>query len=198
VSIKENIDMIKDELNAEEKMFENSVKAERFIGKYRNMIIGGVSAIVVLVVANALYNNYTNSQIDRSNELFVSIEANPSDTKAKSELQKINSDLYDVLELSQALKVSDVKTLESLKNSKAVAVSEFAKYQLSVMNKNQIAIDQYTLNQNAIYKDMALVQSAYLLMQSNRTDEAHQKLKMINMNSSLYQMAQVMMHYGVK
>ena len=55
LSLKENIDMVKQELNSEEKFFEKAVITEKFVKKYKNMMIASVVAIVVLVAANIGY-----------------------------------------------------------------------------------------------------------------------------------------------
>ena len=48
MSLKDNIEMVKEELNSEEKFFERSVITERFVKKYKNAIIASVVVIVLL------------------------------------------------------------------------------------------------------------------------------------------------------
>ena len=74
MSLKENIEKVKDELNSEEKFFENAVKAERFVKKYRNAIIGGVSAVVVLVIANVLYEADKSATAEAANAVMARLQ----------------------------------------------------------------------------------------------------------------------------
>jgi len=45
LSLKNNIEMVKEELNSEEKFFEKAVITEKFVKKYKNLLIGSVIAI---------------------------------------------------------------------------------------------------------------------------------------------------------
>lgn len=63
MSLKNDIEMVREELNSEEKFFEKAVVTERFIKKYKNVIIGSIAAIVVVVGANIAYDMNKASQI---------------------------------------------------------------------------------------------------------------------------------------
>jgi len=47
LSLKENIGMVKEELTAEEQFFEKAVVTERFVKKYKNVMIGSLVVIVL-------------------------------------------------------------------------------------------------------------------------------------------------------
>jgi hypothetical protein len=55
LSIKDGITLVKEELTSEEKLFEKSVITERFIKKYKKIMIGGVVVFIMLVGANFTY-----------------------------------------------------------------------------------------------------------------------------------------------
>ena len=59
-------------------------------------------------------------------------------------------------------------------------------------------IETYTSKQGAIYKDLAQIQAAILLLNEDKIDLAHQKLSTINQESSLFKIATALQHYGVK
>ncbi len=198
VSLKENIDMVKEELNSEERFFENAVKAERFIKKYRNAIIGGISAIVVLVIANVLYEADRKATAEAANAALTLLSKKSDDALAKAELQKLSPELYDVWLLSQAVAAKDVQTLETLASSNAVAVADIASYEAAAMAKDAAKLDAYSYRQNAIYRDLAVIDAALLMLRSGDTEGAHGKLGTISQESPLFQLAQMMMHYGVK
>ena len=79
--------------------------------------------------------------------------------------------------------------------SKALLVSDLATYELA---NNAKLLNDYALKQNSIYRDLASVQSAILLIKDSKIDEAQTKLLKITEDSSLYKIAQALLHYGVK
>lgn len=198
MSLKENIDMVKEELNSEEKFFESAVKVERFVKKYRNAMIGAVSAIVVLVIANTLYEADKASTAEAANKAYATLLKNSDDKVAQAELQKLNSDLYDIWMLSVAVSGKDEAALSKLTTSKAPVVADIASYELAAISQDPAKLDSYSLRQQAVYKDMAAVEDAMLLLKEKKIDAAHSKLAMVAADSPLYQIAQLLLHYGVK
>jgi predicted negative regulator of RcsB-dependent stress response len=190
--------MVKEELNSEEKFFENAVKTERFVKKYKTMLISGVVVLVLGIGANAIYNAKVQSTIESANIALSSLQKDSSNQEAQKELKALNPDLYDAWQLSEALKMGDAKVLASLSSSKAIGVSDVASYQSAVINKDVKALEAYSMKPQAIYKELALFELAVLLIQDNRVDEAHEKLRSIPRESALYRYSQPLMHYGVK
>lgn len=198
MSLKENIEMVKEELNQEEKMFENAVRTERFVKKYKMPLIGALTAIVVVLVGNTLYQANVESKIASSNEAYMKLLKSPTDAQAIKTLKENNSALYDAWQLKLALENGDKTKLESLKSSKYSVVSDLAFYESATLNKDTSALNIYTKKENAIYKDMALLDASVLLMQAGKTEEAKEKLSEIDNKSSLKKTAQMLQHYGVK
>ena len=130
MSLKENIEMVKDELNSEEKFFENAVKTERFVKKYKKALIGLVVAIVVVVIAGTAYDANREAKIEAANMAYAALLKNGSDEEAKAELKILSPALYDAWRLSKAIADNDIPALEKLTASKAVAVSDLASYEL--------------------------------------------------------------------
>jgi len=198
LSLKENIAMVKEELNQEEKMFENAVKTERFVKKYKSPLIGAVVAIVVVLVGNSLYQlNVENKMLD-SNAAYMTLLKSPTDTVAMKTLQDNNAPLYDAWKLQTAIVDGDEKTLEELTASKNKIVADLASYEVAAMKKDVVALNTYAQNKDAILKDMALLDEAVLLMQAGKTEEAHQRLNEIDEKSSVEKTAMMLQHYGVK
>lgn len=198
MSLRENVEMVKEELNSEEKFFENAVKTEWFVKKYKTLLIGGIIVIVLAIGANIAYDAKVRSDVERANSALRLLNADGSNKKAQTELKSLNPDLFDAWQLSQALKNSDTEALASLKDSKAIAVGDIARYQNAVLNKDIKALEDYSMAPQAIYKDLALFELAVLLIREDRVDEAHAKLQSIAKESPLYRYAQPLMHYGVK
>ena len=198
MSLKDNISMVKEELNSEEKFFEKAVITEKFVKKYKNVMIGTIVVVVAVIGANIAYDINKQSQTTAANEAFAILNKDAKNASALSELKSLSPDLYDVWIYSQAVVNKDLATLKELKSSKALIVSDLASYELAVDSKDIDKLDSYASKQNAIYKDLALVQSAVILMSSSKIEEAHQKLAQVSATSSLNKIVSALLHYGVK
>ena len=195
LSLKNDIEMVKEELNSEEKFFEKAVITEKFVKKYKNIIVGSLVVIFVAVSANISYSIYKQNKISSANEALSKLQKNPQNAQALSELKASSGTLYDVWSYSQAISNKDTKALKELTKSKTMLISDLASYELA---NNATSLNEYALKQNAIYKDLAIVQSAVFLMRESKVDEAREKLQSISVNSSLYKIADALLHYGIK
>lgn len=195
LSLKDNLNMVKDELNSEEKFFEKAVMTEKFVKKYKSVMIASVVIIVLLVGANIAYDMNNESKISAANTALSKLQADPKDTASLLELKMLSPDLHDVWLYSQALKSGDMETIKSLKDSKALIVSDLAKYETAT---SPASLEEYASKQDAIYRDLALVQSAVILLNENKIDKARATLSKVSKESSLNELVAVLMHYGVK
>ena len=198
MSLKENLDMVKDELNSEEKFFEKAVVTERFVKKYKKPLIGAVVAVVLVVVANLGYEASEQNRIESANETLAILQKNPADTVALTKLESLSPALHDVWLYSQAITNQSVAELEKLKTTKALIINDTSVYETAELKADTKQLDTYSEKQQAIYKDLAVVMSAVLLMDAGKIDDAHQKLAMIGEQSSLGPVVKALMHYGVK
>jgi hypothetical protein len=183
--------MVKDELNSEEKFFEKAVITEKFVKRYKKPMVGALVAIVLFVSANIVYDANKQNQILEANLMLSKLQQNPSDKSSLESLKLSSPALYDVWMLSQAVSSGDTKSLESLQKSKALFVKDIATYELG-------NVDTYSSMDGVVLKDLAIVQSAVILMNENKISEAHDKLSLIPVGSSLSKIALGLMHYGVK
>ena len=198
MSIKNDIEMVRDELTSEEKFFEKSVITERFVKKYKNVIIGSVVAIVILVVANIAYDMNKEATAVAANEALNELQLNASNADALSRLNSLSPSLHDAYIYSKAIADKDIEALKKLSNSKSILISDLASYESLQTSKNSSEFDNYALQQNAIYKDLAQIQSAIILINEGKSDKAHEKLLLISDNSSFAKVAKALLHYGVK
>ncbi|WP_428739221.1 hypothetical protein [Sulfurimonas sp.] len=198
MSLKDNIDMVKEELNSEEKFFEKAVITEKFIKKYKKPLIGLVVAIVLIVAADIGYGINKQNTIDTANQTLKELEANPLDTVAMERLNSLSPELHDVWLYSQAVANKNAQELEKLSNSKALLVGDMAQYEAAELNNDEKMLQSYVKKQDAIYKDLALVEVAIIAMNDGRIDEAHANLSMISEQSPMANVAKSLMHYGVK
>ena len=198
MSLKENIEMVKEELTSEEKFFEKAVVTEKFIKKYKKLMIGSVVAITLFVAGDIAYTLNKEHTLQAANEALLQLKANPQDEATLATLKTLSPVLYDVWVYSQAVVAKNVKELEKLQTSKALLIGDLSTYEAAQNLQDLNKLENYSEEQNAIYRDLAQVQAAIILMQEKKIDEAHSKLSMISVNSPLAQVSRALMHYGVK
>ena len=198
MSLKDNIDMVKEELNSEEKFFEKAVMTEKFVKKYKNIMIGSVVAVALFVAGDIAYNINKEHTLEAANKALLKLETNPSDKATLATLASLSPNLHDVWVYSQAVVAKDVKTLQTLENSKALLIGDLSSYEAAQNLQDLNKLQNYSEKQDAIYRDLAQVQVALILMNENKLDEARSQLSMISVNSPLAQVSRALMHYGVK
>ncbi|MBD3799592.1 hypothetical protein [Sulfuricurvum sp.] len=198
MSLKENMEALKEGLNSEEKFFESAIRTERFVKRYQKPLMVLVVGSLLAVAGAIGYQSYVNAKIESSNGAFNVLLTNPTDKIAEETLKNDNPELYDVWRLSRSVANSDVSALEGLKNSQAFGIGDIASYEAAVIKGDIGALEQYTKKQGALYKDMALIELAVTLIEKGDVKAAHQKIAQIDENSPLYQVAQALSHYGVK
>lgn len=190
--------MVKEELNQEEKLFESAVKTERFVKKYKMPLISVVVTVIVVLIGNSIYQANKAQSIATSNEAYMTLLAQPDDSEAVKTLQENNPALYDAWKFQRAVQADDKAGLESLTSSKSSVIADLASYELAAINKDKTALNAYALNQEAVLKDLAVLDEAVLLMQEGKTVEAKARLAFIDERSPLKKLSMLLQHYGVQ
>jgi hypothetical protein len=198
LSIKNDIQMVKEELNSEEKFFEKAVMTERFVKKYKGLMIGSVVAVVFFVAGNIAYTINEQNTLKATNKALNELQINPANSVALDELKSLSPVLSDAWLYSQAIAQKDIASLEKLKNSESPLIGDLASYELAQNSADVSALNAYSSKQDAVYRDLAQVLSAVKLINTQKIDEAQRKLSMISVDSPLSQVAKALMHYGVK
>ncbi len=198
MSLKENIDMVKEELSQEEKLFASAVQTERFVKKYKLQLISVLVAIVVVVIANTLYQANLEQSIERSNEAYLTLLSNSDDTEAADVLKENNPALYDAWQFKLAREKADEAGLKELTESSSDIIADLASYELAALQKDKTGLNNYSLEQDAILKDLAILNEAVLLMQEKKIQEAKKRLNLIDETSPLKKLAMLLQHYGIQ
>jgi len=198
LSLKENVEFIKEELNSEEKFFEKAVVTERFVKKYKKHLIAGVSVVVVAALLNVVYTVKEQNRIEAANSALLALEKNPKDATAKTTLQTKSPKLYELWSFAQAVGNKEMKKLQELESKKLAIVSDVARYEVAQNKKDVAELKEYALEQNSIYKDLALVQSAIVYLDKNEIAKAREELSQVSAKSPLANVASVLKHYGVQ
>lgn len=198
MSIKENIQTLKDELSSEEKLFESALRTERFIKKYQKPLIGSVISLLLIVGGAIGYQAYDNTRTESSNAALNILLANPNDLNALNTLEQKNAKLSQLYKLSKAIKESDIKSLELLQKSSSTEIGDMATYEVAVLRADQGALENYAKKMGGMYQDMALLQTAVMSIQKGDAKSAHNQLALIKEDSAMFQTAQMLTHFGVQ
>ncbi len=185
MSMKENVDYVKGELNNQEKFLEGFVKLERVYKKYKFAIIG----VVVLLIALAIgYNvkSYMDEQ-DRikANLAFEKVLNNPSDKASLEELKKTNKRLYEV-----AIYLNDKNQVPNVKYLK-----ELALYNKALKENDANSLNELSMQNDFLLKEFAIFNRALLLTKEGKYDEAKIALKLIPQDSKAYELAKLLKHH---
>lgn len=195
LSLKQNIEMVKERLSAEEQFFEKAVVTERFVKKYKNSIIAVVALVVVVAIANVAYDINAKSKKDTANKALLALLEDRNNQNALSELKSASGNLYELFKYKDAIDTNDKSALNSIKNSKQPIIADMAKYESATSSDE---LKNYMQNSGAIYKELAELSLAVELLKESKKDEAHKILQGISSDSSLKSMADALLHYGVK
>lgn len=198
MSLKENIDMVKDELNSEEKMFEKAVVIEKFLKKYKLQLIAAFIIITVAVIGNIAYEVNKEGRIVDANKALATLLKDSNSATAKQDLEVLSPELYTLWNYSQAIADQDVKALEALKSSHNSIIADVATYEAASISQDAKALQKYASDESAIYKDLARIQRAIILIKTDKIEKAHQELQKIATESPLQKVASALLHYGVK
>jgi hypothetical protein len=198
VSLKENISMVKEELSTEEQFFEQAVKTERFVKKYKKPLLAAVAAVVLAVAGTMAFDAYDASNRAAANEAYLTLQQDPSNAKAQKTLKANAPLLYEAWQMAAAVKAGDVKALQKLSSSVSPEIADVSTYEAAADAKDTAALDAYAYRQNAFYKELALIDEAVLLLRAGKTEEAHRRLNMVDTDSPVAPLAEALAHYGVK
>lgn len=198
MSLKENMQVLKEGLNSEEKFFESAVRTERFVKKYQKPMIVSVVALLLALGSYGGYQSYQEMKIERANEALTILLSNPEDKSALSALKENSKSLSELFMLSKALREKDLKLLQTLQNATSPEVSDIATYESAVLSNDTKALEMYSKKQGALYQELAVIELAVLKMQKGEVQFAHTSLGLIKEDSAIYPLAEMLSHYGVK
>lgn len=198
MSLKENMQALKEELNSEEKFFESAVKTERFVKKYKKPMIASVIVLLLGLGGSVAYQMVQEAKAEQANTALNTLLMNPKDQNALKELSSQSGSLYELYSLSRALRENDIKTLKTLQSATSAEVADIATYESAVLSKDDKALEAYTKKQGSIYQELAVIELAVLSIQKGDSKAAHTSLELIKEDSAVYPLAQMLSHYGVK
>lgn len=189
MSIKENVDFVKDELNSEEKFLESVVKVESFYKRYKALIIGLGSIAVVAIIAISI-NNYNNEKNKiAANIAFDKVIADPKDIEALNTLKETNNKLYEVAMYLQATKDGNYPA------TNIPYLKELSEYKKALTNKNVEKLNTLSMQSDFLLKEFAIFNRALVLVEQGKYEEAKVALKLIPQSSKASELSKLLEHY---
>lgn len=189
MSMKENVDFVKEELNSEEKFLEGTVKVERFYKKYKALIIGLVTILVVALIAFGVSNYLNEKNAIASNIAFDKVIADPTDKEALNTLKESNNKLYEVALYLQAKK--DGKYPET----NIPYLKELTEYQKALTSSDVSKLNTLSMQNDFLLKEFAIFNKALILVNEGKYKEAKIALNLIQKSSKASELSTLLQHH---
>ncbi|MEF3191244.1 MAG: hypothetical protein K6347_01650 [Campylobacterales bacterium] len=197
MSLKEDIQAVKEELSAEEQFLENTIKIERFWHRYRKPIIGVVAALILGGVAYGGIHMWEEHRISEANAALIVLLNNPTDQVALEKLKANNQELYAAFALRQAVASSDSAKIAAIAQQSSGLIGEIAKYEAALATGKPEALARYAAQGDALLKELALIEAAAMYLDAKEPAKAKQLLLQISMTSPLRDLAAALEHLCV-
>ena len=189
MSMKENVDFVKEELNSEEKFLEGTVKVERFYKKYKALIIALVTILVVALIAFGVSNYLNEKNAIASNIAFDKVIADPTDKEALNTLKESNNKLYEVALYLQAKK--DGKYPET----NIPYLKELTEYQKALTSSDVSKLNTLSMQNDFLLKEFAIFNKALILVNEGKYKEAKIALNLIQKSSKASELSTLLQHH---
>lgn len=190
MSVKENIEVIKEGLKTEEKFLELGIKAEKFFKKYKSKLLFGGALVLGLVGFSVINSTIEDNNILESNEVYLQLLKNTGDKNLLSELKEKNKNLYELFVVQTAIKNEDKQALSQKFDDKILR--DIASYQLAILEQKP---SEYTNSSYTTLQDLAVVLEAFNLIKEDKVQLAHKKLAFISLDSPLSNIVKSLLHY---
>jgi len=181
---------VKQELSSDEKVLESAFKLETFYKKYRVALWSFVAVVALFFIGRSIINVMEETRLTEANSALLTLQKNPEDSAALDTLKKKNPALFELYSYAQAAKKRDKAVLSTLSQSNNTVVSDASRYTLAVMEEKT--------TDSALYKEMTLLEEAYLAIQNKEIKKAEEKLGMIDPRSPVATLAQLLKHSMIK
>jgi hypothetical protein len=130
------------------------------------------------------------AKLEDANNAFLTLQTKADDAQALETLKQKNPALFELYTFSQAAKKRDVKALSTLANSKNSIITDSSKYTAAAIEKKPV--------DSKLYKEMALLEEAYISIKAGDVKNAKSKLELIDERSPLSMLARLLEHSTVK
>jgi len=190
VSIQDDVKYVKKELSGDEKVLESAFKLEELYKKNKYIIWAVVAAIILFFVGSTVMSAMQQAKLEEANSAFLTLQTKADDAQALEVLKEKNPALFELYTFSQAAKNQDAKALASLASSKNSIIADSSKYTAAAIEKNPV--------ESKLYKEMALLEEAYISIKAGDVKSAKSKLELIDERSPLSMLARLLEHSTIK
>ncbi len=190
MSIQDDVNYVKRELSGDEKVLESAFKLESLYKKYKFHLWGVVAVLILFFGGQAVMSAMHEAKLEKANEAFLTLQQNSEDANALKVLQENNPALFELYTYAQAAKKEDTKALESLSASTNSVIADASGYTAGVLNQKPV--------DSKLYKEMALLEEAYLAILAGDVKKAQNKLELIDDRSSLTVIREFLQHSTIK
>jgi len=185
-----NITDVKRELSSDEKVLESAFKIETLYKKYKFIIWAIVIGLLLFFVGRNVMHSMEEAKLVEANNAFLTLQKNAEDANALALLKEKNPALFELFSFSQANQKKDTKALTTLKNSNNRVIADASTYTLAALEKKP--------SNSKLYKEMSILEDAYLAIKSGDKKSAKAKLSLISPDSSLAKLAALLAHSTLK
>ena len=189
MSLKDEINYVKEELSGDEKLLESAFRLERLYKKHKRKIWVAGALLVLGFGGQALYGVYRDYRLAQANEALLILQKQPEDRAALERLKSDNPRLYALYTYAKAVEKGQAKALEALETSGDPLLKDLSRYHVSVLSE-QAGDSRY-------YTDLSRVEKAYLALKAGKKAEAKTQLALVSENSPVAPIARLLRHYTI-
>lgn len=189
MSLKDNVNYVKQELNSQEKFLEGFVKSERFWKKHKKMILTALAVIIIGGIGYGFKVYIDASNKKESNIAFNQFLNNYNDEQALDTLKQTSIRLYHV---ALYLKSKEQSIDEPINDR---YLGYLHAYNQAVESNDIEQLDKLITQSSFLLKEFALFNKALILAQNKEYEEARQTLKVIKQDSKVNELASLLNHY---
>ncbi|CBG40159.1 hypothetical protein [Helicobacter mustelae] len=192
MGLKKDLEIVKNEFKSDEKIFESAFRVERFFKKYKKILLVLLGILIAAVVYWQVSSILEENRAQKSSEYARELQKQPKNQALRDKLKQSSPLLYEIFLLKEALRSGSQEDLSHLAKSKNPLIAQIAKYQDASIQKDQKLLSSIDAGP---LKDLAKIQSAFLLKENHKNKEANEILQSIPDASGLKEIAKMLLHY---
>jgi len=190
VNIADAKEEIKKEFSSDEKVLESAFKLETLYKKYKVIIWTVAIALILFFVGKATMEGMKEASLTEANQAFLTLQTTPEDKQALATLKEKNPSLFELFSYGQAIKSRDTEGLNALAGSTNPIISDISAYSAATIENKS--------HESKLYRDMALLEEAYLAIKAGDSKKAKLKLELIDERSPVATLASLLKHSTLK
>ncbi len=212
MSVENNLHEVKEKLAKDQNLLVSAFRLETFYKKYKKFIFIVFGLIVLFGIYQGIMIYQEHRTTTQANELMNTLYSKTATDEEKKHaeaiLATIKPTLYDFYRYTQLQNLNPLQLkndenlalLQQLSQSKNPLIAALASYQYASLSENLELLEHFNADVAPILRDRARFQAAYLYLQNNNMQKAHEILQSIQFNGNnqiVARMATLLRHYGV-